>query len=132
MSFGFPDTNVLVYAFSTGNKQLSAQAVLARGGLISVQSLNEFANVARRKLLFTWDELQIALTAIQIHFPRVASLDVATHSVGVDVARRYGLAIYDAMIVAAALRGGCDTLWSEDMHHGLVIDGRLRIVNPFV
>ena len=46
-------------------------------------------------------------------------------------ARRYKIAFYDAAIVAAALLADCDTLWSEDMHDGLVIDGRLTIRNPF-
>ncbi|MBB6250115.1 hypothetical protein [Nitrospirillum iridis] len=41
------------------------------------------------------------------------------------------LSLYDAMIVSAALQAGCDTLWSEDMQHGLLIVDRLRIVNPF-
>ncbi len=46
-------------------------------------------------------------------------------------AERYGLAVYDAMIAAAALLADCDTLLSEDMQDGLVIDGRLRVVDPF-
>jgi predicted nucleic acid-binding protein len=43
----------------------------------------------------------------------------------------YNLSIYDAMIAASALHADCDTLWSEDMQHGMVLDDRLRIVNPF-
>jgi predicted nucleic acid-binding protein len=35
------------------------------------------------------------------------------------------------MIAASALHADCDTLWSEDMQHGMALDGRLRIVNPF-
>jgi predicted nucleic acid-binding protein len=45
--------------------------------------------------------------------------------------KRYGCAIFDALVVAAALRANCRILWSEDMHDGLVVDGRLRIANPF-
>jgi predicted nucleic acid-binding protein len=44
---------------------------------------------------------------------------------------RYGFSVYDAMIVAAALREGCTTLYSEDMHDGLLVEDQLRIVNPF-
>ena len=47
------------------------------------------------------------------------------------LAERYQFRIYDAMIVAAALAAGCDTLWSEDMQDGLMIDDRLAIRNPF-
>lgn len=46
-------------------------------------------------------------------------------------ARDHNLAFYDALIVAAAIEGGCDTLWSEDMQHGRVIGG-LTIRNPFL
>ena len=53
------------------------------------------------------------------------------HEDGLRIARRHRLGVFDALLVAAALRSGCDTLWSEDMHHGLVVDGRLRVANPF-
>ena len=54
-----------------------------------------------------------------------------THETGLALAERYRLSIYDGMIAAAALLAGCDRLWSEDMQDGLVIDGRLRIADPF-
>ena len=50
---------------------------------------------------------------------------------GLALAERYGLSIYDSMIAASALEAGCDTLWSEDMQDGMVLDGQVRIVNPF-
>ena len=53
------------------------------------------------------------------------------HDRGLELADRWELSVYDSMIVAAALHAGCDTLYSEDMRHGLVIDGRLTITNPF-
>ena len=62
---------------------------------------------------------------------RVVPAELSTHAAGIAIAERYKLAIHDAMIVAAAIEAGCDTLFS-DMHHGLVIDGRLRVVNPFL
>lgn len=58
-------------------------------------------------------------------------LDEALHKDGLRLARRYRLSVYDGMIVAAALTANCDILYSEDMHHGLIVDGRLQIVNPF-
>jgi predicted nucleic acid-binding protein len=53
------------------------------------------------------------------------------HKTGLRLAERYGLSTYDAMIVASALHAGSDTLWSEDMQHGMVLDEGLRIINPF-
>jgi predicted nucleic acid-binding protein len=61
----------------------------------------------------------------------VHSLVVETHETGLALAERYNLAIDDAMIAASALDAACDTLWSEGMQHGMVLDGRLRIVDPF-
>lgn len=49
-----------------------------------------------------------------------------------EVAMRYQVSNWDALIVAAALLADCDTLYSEDMQNGQEIEGRLRIVNPFV
>jgi len=86
------DTDVLIcIAFGDPLKADQAEAVLDRGGAISMQVLNEWTNVARRKIRMTWD----------------------------------------AMIAAAALRADCDVLWSEDLQHGMTLDDRLRIVNPF-
>ncbi len=62
---------------------------------------------------------------------RVVPLTTETHERGLALAERYGLSIYDALIVAAAALEGCDTLWSEDMHRGLQIAGGPRISNPF-
>jgi len=54
-----------------------------------------------------------------------------THETGLALAERYRLSVYNGMIAAAALLAGCDRLWSEHMQDGLVIDGRLRIADPF-
>ena len=61
----------------------------------------------------------------------VEELTLQTHDVGRALAQRYGFSVYDAMIVASALIAGCTTLWSEDMQDGLLVEGQLRIVNPF-
>jgi predicted nucleic acid-binding protein len=131
MPGGFVDSNVLVYAFTSDRRAAAAQALLARGCATSVQGLNEFANVARRKLAMTWQEVQRALADIQVLCQPILSIDIDTHRDGLRIAERYGYSVFDALIVAAALRATCETLWSEDMQDGGVIDGRLRIANPF-
>lgn len=104
---------------------------LSRGGLIvSTQVLNEIANVLRGKWRRSWLETRNILEEVY-GIVTVRSLDHANHRLGLDMAERYQFSIYDGMIVSAALLAGCDTLYSEDMHHGLVVDGRLRIVDPF-
>jgi predicted nucleic acid-binding protein len=63
---------------------------------------------------------------------RVHAVTIETHEMGLMLAERYRLSIYDAMIVAAALDAGCDRLWSEDMQNGMVIERSLRIVDPLM
>ena len=133
MRRGFIDSNVLIYAFGRGEeiKTHRALVLLQRGGVIGVQSLNEFAVVAKRKLGMNWDEIDSALATIRGRCDGVVPLTEVTHRTGLRLARDYTLPIYDSMLLAAALAAKCDLFWSEHMHDGLSIDGRLRIVNPF-
>jgi hypothetical protein len=93
--------------------------------------LNEFANVARRKLGKPWEEIRDALAAIRTLCTKILPIDLETHAAALRLAERHGFAFFDALMIAAALQAGSDTLWSEDMQHGMTIDGRLRILNPF-
>ena len=131
MPGSFFDTNVLIYLASADEKKADrAEGLVAQGGVISIQVLNEIANVGRRKLRMSWSELNEFLETLRALLT-VQSVTLEIHETGLALAERYGLALYDAMIAAAALHGDCNTLWSEDMQHGLIIEGRLRIVNPF-
>jgi len=127
----FVDTNVLLYLLSDdAAKADRAEAVLAARVIVSVQVLNEFVNVARRKFALEWMELTQILADIR-RFADVRNLSVDTHDRGLALAQRYQLNIYDAMIAAAALSAGCTTLMSEDFQGGQVFDRRLRVRNPF-
>jgi predicted nucleic acid-binding protein len=127
----FFDTNVVLYLLSEDTAKADrAEDLLAAGGTISVQVLNEFAAVARRKLRMSWPEVREALAPIRA-VCTVEPLSVETHERATAVAERYGLTVCDSLIVAAALLAGCKTLYSEDMQHGQVIDRALTIQNPF-
>lgn len=127
----FIDTNILLYLLSADKEKADqAEKIVQAGGLISVQVLNEMANVARRKLAMPWTEINEVLSLIR-SLCSTAPLTIETHDRGRLIAERYGLSLYDAMIVAAALIGGCETLYSEDLHNGLLIDHQMRICNPF-
>jgi predicted nucleic acid-binding protein len=127
----FLDSNILVYAFAADPRAATARTLLERGAVISVQGLNEFANVARRKLGRTWGEVRDAVDAIRAVCGTIVPLDIDTHSDALRIAERYGYTIFDALMVASAVRANCNILWSEDMHEGHVIGKRLRIANPF-
>jgi predicted nucleic acid-binding protein len=96
-----------------------------------VQVLNEIANVARRRAHRSWPEINAFLGEIKALLT-VLPLTQEMHEGGLMIAERYRLSVYDAMIVAAAVQGGFDTLWTEDMQHGLLVQGRLRVRNPFL
>ncbi|GEM70618.1 PIN domain-containing protein [Sphingomonas aquatilis] len=131
MTPAFFDTNVLVYAFGDDARRSVALRLLDEGCVVSVQSLNELANVLLRKQKRDWPTIGRAVDAIIARSATIVIANLDLHHLGLRLAERYRLSVYDAMIAAAALTAECDTLYSEDMHDGLVIDGRVRIVNPF-
>ena len=128
----FFDTNVLIYAFAANDSRSArAEALLADGGVIGVQVLNEFTNVTRRKLAWEWTEIESALALIENLLGRAKPLTAAIHGRAVKLARKHMLAFYDALIVSAAADAGCRLLLTEDMQHGRKLDA-VTILNPFL
>lgn len=128
----FFDTNILIYAVAKNDPRASkAEELLESGGLISVQSLNEFAAVARRKLGMSWKAIREFLDLICVLCPNPVPISLDTHTAALRIADRYGYSIYDALIVASALEAGSGTLYSEDFQDGQVIHQHLTIRNPF-
>ncbi|HEU0200508.1 MAG TPA: PIN domain-containing protein [Burkholderiaceae bacterium] len=127
----FLDTNVLLYLFSADTgKADRAEDVMASGAVVSVQVLNEFVAVARRKLTMSWTEIAEAVQVIE-QGCAVEPLTMEVHHAARRLAEQHKLAWYDALIVASALAADCDTLYSEDLHDGMRIEKRLRVRNPF-
>ena len=127
----FFDTNVSLYAFHRDHTRCQAAETLpAAGGALSVQVVNEFAAVARRKRDKSWEEVRRALDILRVFCPDPVPLTVGTHERAVHIAERYGYSIFDSLIIAAALHAGTSTLYTENMRDGQAIDG-LTIRNPF-
>ena len=128
----FFDTNILVYAFGENDPRCEvARILLTTGGVISVQVLNELTAVLRRKLKMNWKDVSEALGAVRTLCPTVTPLTVDTHETALKIAEQQGYAIYDSLIIAAALMAKTTTLYSEDMNDGQVIEDKLTIRNPF-
>jgi predicted nucleic acid-binding protein len=128
----FLDTNVLIYAVGKNDPRASkAEALLAGGGIVSIQSLNEFVSVARRKLDMPWKDVTEFLDLICILCPNPVPISLDTHRGALAIAEKYGYSIYDALIASAALEAGCKTLFSEDLQDGQIINRQLTIRNPF-
>lgn len=127
----FVGTNILIYASTADRRSVVANTIIFRPFVISVQALNEFSVVARRKLRMEWSGIRSALEDFRIAAARIVTLDVALHLDAPDLVERYNFAFYDALMVAAALRADSKVFFSEDMQDGLIVEGRLKIVNPF-
>ncbi|MDQ4086948.1 MAG: PIN domain-containing protein [Pseudomonadota bacterium] len=125
------DTNVVVYAFQAGARQDRALAILDEHPLVSVQVLNEYAHTSRRKFGRDWNDIVRDLEVVRSLAARIDPVRDEANRAALGIAGHYRLAFYDSLIIAVALAGGANTLYSEDMQHGLVIDGTLRIVDPF-
>lgn len=126
----FVDTNIVVYAYSESANTPRAREVLG-GATISVQVLNEFSNVAIRKLRRDEEDLDRHIASITGQVLQVLNIDMATHDLARIITFKYKLNFYDAALLASAVLADCDTFYSEDMHDGLVIEGTLTIRNPF-
>ena len=127
----FFDTSVLLYLLSDDfHKADRVEELLAGRGTISVQVLNEFAAVALRKLRMPLRDIREILDTVRA-VCSVEAITIATHDRGLDVNERYGFSLYDSMIVASAVMVRSKVLYSEDLQDGQMIDGQLRVANPF-
>ena len=132
MKGSFFDTNVLVYLLSGDSAKADVvERALAEGGTISVQVLDELANVSHRKLQSSWKDTNTFLDLLR-GLLSVVPITIEVHDAGLRLAERYRMPVYDAMIASSALHAGCGTLLSEDFQHGLVLKEGLRITNPFL
>ncbi len=126
----FLDTNVLLYLLSgDAEKAARAEALAVEGGVISVQVLNEFASVALRKFRAPWRVVHDNLAIFRAVF-RVEPLTVESHELGLQLAERHRLGVYDAQLLARRLHRRLRNFYSEDMHDGLRVLDRLTVRKP--
>jgi predicted nucleic acid-binding protein len=127
----FLDTNILIYAFAADDpRSAQAEALLAQGGVVGVQVINEFTSVARRKLGWDWPQIDSALEVIEELVGPALPLTREIHREALLLARNHPITFYDALIVAAAADAGCRVVVTEDMQHGRRLGG-VTLHNPF-
>lgn len=128
----FADSNIVLYALDADQqKRYIAWNLLFSKPCISLQVLNECSNVLNRKRQWAVEDVAEALDKV-LRFASVEPSGTATVCLAWILPARYRFSYYDSLFIAAALAAGCTTLYSEDMQHGQVIDGRLTITNPFL
>lgn len=134
----FLDTNIFVYSFdeTAPDKKQQAQEMIKTGlrsgyGHISFQVIQEFFNVATKKfaapmtLLSSKKYLDKIFMQFEVVYP-----DADYVKTGLDIAATTGFSLYDSLIISAAFKAGCDTLYTEDLQDGQKIQN-LTIINPF-
>lgn len=127
----FLDTNILVYAFAAGDpRQGTALDLLLAGGVVGVQTLNEFVSVLAGKLKTPWAETLARLETVEQLCTVPVALTLSVHRRGLKIAQAHGFRFYDSLMLAAALEASCSVFYSEDLQDGKLVEG-LRIRNPF-
>ncbi|MDX9801495.1 MAG: PIN domain-containing protein [Spirochaetia bacterium] len=129
---GFIDTNVLIYLLDDNlQKKHKALAVCRNRNIISINVINEYTNVCRKKLNrpvpFIKKDVEFLLARLNIVFPEMKTF---FHSLKIGL--KYGYSHFDSLMLATALDTGCSVFYSEDMQHNQMIEGRLKIINPFL
>jgi len=126
------DTNVLIYLHdSSSSKREIAKNLLSDNPGVSSQVISEYLNTTRRLLALSKDELLIQ-TAVLFSGCTIIPVLPSTLLFASSLVKQYKFQLFDAVIVACAIEGNCDILYSEDMHNGLVVDKSLTIINPFI
>lgn len=129
----FVDTNLLVYSISTDVAKAGRVERLLLDSfdfIISTQVVNEFVHTCHRKELLPVADIRRAVEDFLLFFD-LAIIGESTILLALDIKERHSFSWYDALIVATALESDCSTLFSEDMHSGMIIEGKMTILNPF-
>lgn len=126
------DTNILIYAFGKQDdvrKQLSKE-IISKCNIISLQVVNETVYVLLKKFKFQLIEVDPIIDFIRRNFV-ISDLNIQILDKTIKISGQYGFSFWDSMMIAAALNNHCSVLYSEDLHHNQIIEGRLQIINPF-
>ena len=129
----FLDTNIVVYLYSGDEpeKRAAALALIEQNNIVvSTQVLSELANTLSRKFGLSFDVVAQAVAEVR-DACTVVPVMPDTISQALALAQKYKYSYYDSLILAVALSAGCETLVTEDMQHGQIIDDVLTIRNPF-
>ncbi|GHT62551.1 ribonuclease VapC [Bacteroidia bacterium] len=127
------DTNILIYSHDENatEKQNMARSLIVRSPIVSTQVVSEYLNVLKRITRLPKEKIfNVCLPNLKycdIHCVNIATLQLAERFI-----HRYDFQIFDAIIVASAVKSGCQILYSEDMQHNMIIEGKITISNPFL
>jgi len=127
------DSNILIYNHSLDfeNKRLIAREFFKTEPVVSSQVISEYLNVMRRNFKVQKQEL-MNLCSLWLEKCFVQPVVFSTIKLSQKIIENYDFQIFDSIVIAAALEADCDIIYSEDMHNGLIIENKLKIVNPYL
>jgi predicted nucleic acid-binding protein len=126
------DTNILIYSHdeSAVSKQSISRDLIVQSPVVSSQVVSEYISVMKR--ILNYPKAMIINACIpNLKHCQIQVVDISTLQTAERLISHYDFQLFDAIIVASALENGCKILYSEDMHHKMIIDKRLSIINPF-
>ena len=131
----FIDTNVIIYAFSSSDSEKRKKALNLflneSFPAISIQVLNEFCNIQKKKFKINNPDIKTNLGLI-LEKTKLFSNSYNDIVLACDISEKYHYSYYDSLIISSALNNNCSILYSEDMQNNQVIENKLTIINPFV
>jgi predicted nucleic acid-binding protein len=127
----FIDSNVILYLYADEKKRKKiVMSLLTSDYIISTQVVSENVNVCLKKLKLTREEAYAHGKNLLDTF-RIVNIYPSTITSAFSLSIKYGFSYWDSLIVAAALENDCEILFSEDMQDGLLVEGKLKLKNPF-
>lgn len=130
----FLDSNIILYCYSNDetDKQAIARNIFEQysNPCISKQVINEVSNILFRKFKLDCESIENAILQIS-NLVEILDFNLTTQIKAIRLKKSYNLQYFDALIVATALENNCNTLYSEDIQNGLLVEGKLTIINPF-
>ena len=127
------DTNILIYLYddSDERKRNISESLILDRPIIGSQVISEFLNVTKRLLKLPKNELMDKANKL-FRVCEIVSMNQMTITKAKDLIVKYDFQLFDSLIVASALQSDCTVLYSEDLHHNLLVENQLRIINPFI
>jgi len=130
----FVDTNIIIYLYSQDEpykKKKAESLFLGSEPLISVQVINETANVCVKK--FHLDSTSVGNILDELEqYCKIVPITVNSVRLALQIHEKYRFSYFDSLIAASAYEHHCSVVFTEDLQHDQLIDGQLRIINPFL
>ena len=130
----FLDTNLLIYLYSEkelAKRSIACEIIDKYDCMISIQSIKEASNVWYKKFGWNGAKIEKHINNLVLLCDDILQISIKTVFSAISIKDKYAFSFYDCLIIASAIEADCELLFSEDMQDGQVINGTLKITNPF-